>query len=268
MNRHPSFSAIRGRRAFTLIELLVVLGIIAILITLSITVGRQVSRGGEDRITRDMERVLDMTLSSWFGDKDSKFPSYLEVADSANGPEDKKAAIIDATRAGRGVVAEPTLAMFLLVAKETASVDAALKQQIDAKYLKEVPLRTTYDKEFWSGGRNTATTITDAWGRPFRFVHPVWHGGYGGFVRGLSVVNRPDRDVPDIDGTPIPYTRSYRIAANVALSDEILGTADEGLCPGNRPYFYSAGRDGDPGTREDNVYATPVAYPSETATLK
>ncbi len=268
MNPHPSRSPVRGSRAFTLIELLVVLGIIAILITLSITVGRQVTRGGEDRVTRDMERVLDVTLSSWFGDKDSKFPAYLEVAESAAGPEEHKAAIIDATRAGNGVITEPTLAMFLLEAHETASVDATLKQQIDAKYFKDVPLQTTYGKTFWRDGRNTATTITDAWGRPFRFVHPVWHGGYGGFVRNASVVSRPDRDVPDIDGTPIPYTRSYRIAASVALQTEVLGTADEGLCPGNRPYFYSAGRDGDPGTRADNVYATPVAYPSETATLK
>lgn len=268
MNPHPSSPPVRGRRAFTLIELLVVLGIIAILITLSITVGRQVTRGGEDRVTRDMERVLDVTLSSWFGDKDSKFPSYLEVADTQTGPEDKKAAIIDATRAGAGVVTEPTLAMFLLEARETASVDATLKQQIDAKYFKDVPLRTTYGKTFWRGGRDTATTITDAWGRPFRFVHPVWQGGYGGFVRAGSVISRPDRDVPNIDGQPLAYTRSYRIAAQVALSTDVLGTADEGLCPGNRPYFYSAGRDGDPGTREDNVYATPVSYPTETATLK
>jgi hypothetical protein len=124
---------------------------------------------------------------------------------------------------------------------------------------------TTYGVSYTYEGAGVGTTVLDAWGNPIRFVHPVWQGGYGAFVKadGTLDSSRPDRKVPSVDGlTEISYTRSYRTAAGGS------GSADEGLCPGNRPYFYSAGRDGDPGTREDNVYGTPPSFPAETAKLK
>jgi hypothetical protein len=92
----------------------------------------------------------------------------------------------------------------------------------------------------------------------------VWHGGYGAFVLpdGSSAgSNRPTRQVPSVDGLSTRnYSRSYKFGGG-------RGQADEGLCPGNRPYFYSAGPDGDPGTRGDNIYletARPT-YPPETS---
>ncbi len=50
-------------------------------------------------------------------------------------------------------------------------------------------------------------------------------------------------------------------------SESAVGDADEGICPSNQPYFYSSGTDGDPGTREDNVYSTIPRFPSRTAEL-
>jgi len=36
---------------------------------------------------------------------------------------------------------------------------------------------------------------------------------------------------------------------------DLVPDSDGGLTSGNRPYFYSAGPDGDPSTLEDNVYS-------------
>jgi hypothetical protein len=60
-----------------------------------------------------------------------------------------------------------------------------------------------------------------------------------------------DEDVVDILGSaPSPATGYYpaEIRRDPAQKD-----ADGGLTT-NRPYFYSAGPDGDPSTIEDNVY--------------
>lgn len=257
-----------SHKAFTLIELLVVLGIIGILITLSITVGREVTRGGEDRITRDMIRVLDVTLTAWYSDKESKFPAFLdgdfEPAGLGGGAgADPQFPIIDGQNTDiAGSPVEPTLAAYLIIASETASVEKTLKQQIELKYLGASPLSWSFGQARYDGNFS-GLTVLDAWGRPLRFVHPMWQGGYGDFYDNADApqsVTRPTRNFyargyPDL----LKYSRSYRTSASGS------GNADEGLCPGNRPYFYSAGRDKDPGTRDDNIYATLPSFPPETA---
>lgn len=247
----------RPTPGFTLIELLVVLGIIAILLTLSITVGRAVTRGGEDRITRDHIRVLDTTLTAWFAEKESKFPAYL-TGDGVPGsdPTQPTFPIIDGGEEGSNAV-EPTVAAYLAIAAESAAVNSVIRQQIDEKYLANSGFTWSFGRTATVNGQQLGLTVLDAWRRPIRFVHPVWHGGYGPRA---GAAGRPPRDV-DARGFPnqIRYVRFSRSISNGP------GNADEGLCPGNRPYFYSAGRDGDAGTREDNIYTTVPSFPFESA---
>ncbi len=130
--------------------------------------------------------------------------------------------------------------------------------------------------------------VLDAWGRPIRFVHP----GYGGqeFYDGPSgsYYERVGKALVNADGQKRPlshdvyvrwgqtgstpkklaFRRSYQPFTEPKASDPyaafMTGDADEGLCPTRRPYFYSAGPDGDPGKRLDNVYSTRPDFPEET----
>ncbi|MCC6428338.1 MAG: type II secretion system protein [Phycisphaerales bacterium] len=132
----------------------------------------------------------------------------------------------------------------------------------------------------------TSFDVLDAWGRPLRFVHP----GFGGqeffdgpsgpyFDRdGKMLINadgekRPQQQTVYVrwgDKTPqLAFRRSYQpfddSKASAADLVRMTGDADEGLCPTRRPYFYSAGPDGDPGKRADNIYTTLPEFPEETA---
>lgn len=258
------------RSGFTLIELLVVLGVMAILLTLSITVGFRVLEGGKERLARDTLRLLDNSLTTWMTEKESKFPAYLDgepIASFPGGPQrPTKFAIVDGwtegTSGGGPSPGPDSLAMYLVIARQSPSVASMVKQQVESKYLAGA-------SPYWAPGYTInnfdwdGLTINDPWGRPYRFVHPVWHGGYGEF-RGPdgNTVNprREGRDVPTPDGLDtLKLIRSYNYSNGV-------GSADEGLCPGNRAYFYSAGPDGDPGTRGDNIYLETArpSYPPET----
>jgi hypothetical protein len=123
------------------------------------------------------------------------------------------------------------------------------------------------------------TTVLDAWGNPIRMVHPRFDGlikgdseyelinlgrGNDGFISpeeaGVATINllqsklflrQIRRLAPDRETwrglTP------QQIAQNFANG---IGDSDGGICPTPRPYFYSAGPDGDPSTIDDNVYTT------------
>ncbi len=115
--------------------------------------------------------------------------------------------------------------------------------------------------------------LIDAFGNPIRYVHPAYQGGYGDFynnaVPSMGVRRNPLEVVysPRV-GQPLTaqFTRSYR-PFNDTGAVGAVGDADEGLAIGGHGYFYSAGLDGDPGTREDNVYNKQPSFPSETAKL-
>ena len=118
-----------------------------------------------------------------------------------------------------------------------------------------------------------AVNIRDAWGRPMRFVHPAFHGGYGDFWDPVAERLDGSRGIlkvllPTNSGRPFPmeYKRSYRPFAADAPGRKAtwIGDADEGMAVGGRGYFYSAGEDGDPGTRANNVYSTVPRFPVET----
>ena len=129
-----------------------------------------------------------------------------------------------------------------------------------------------------------APRVLDAWGQPIRFVHPTFQGGAGTYwdpkpAGGGSpkFVARPRILVgsPQAGQAPMNFDRSYRgydalgnLATGAQLrSLHITGDADEGRHPADRPYFYSAGPDGNPGARALNVYVDGARpqFPAETA---
>ena len=139
--------------------------------------------------------------------------------------------------------------------------------------------------------------VTDAWGRPIRFVHPAFQGGAGTYwdpkpADGGSpkFVARPRILVgsPQAGQAPMTFDRSYQpfTPAFMLNSEGRLepvprvdtqgrtirgaspaGDCDEGRHPAGRPYFYSAGPDGNPGARALNVYVDGARpqFPAETA---
>ncbi len=195
--------------------------------------------------------------------------------------------------------AQPTIALAMGVMSGVPTADAALKQ-IDQKLVTR-HLMTNGDYLNAYGWYVVAPTgpgipggappggpfgnhpgvrpipgveIKDAWGNPLRMVHPAFDGGHGQYFDSVSqtMVSRPDLLIVPQRPAGIPamlnvaFSRSYRPFDPTSTSGaQRVGDADEGICPGGgRPYFYSAGPDGDPGTRADNVYTTKPEYPAET----
>lgn len=262
----PSHSS----RAFTLIELLVVIGILLLLGAVAFVTAQKVHGGGKERLTRDAIHVLETIAGSYQADV-GKIPArYTEP-----GPLRRQFPIIDARviAPGNDPVpgnTEPSLQLFLLAARETAAVDEHLKA-LESRLVK----RSQIASKLYGGDspreedndRIEAVTILDGFGNPIRFVHPNFDGGYGQYfdADGGAGDPRPLRDVELKRATgpvaPVPqFSRSIRPLAGAAY----IGDADEGKCRGNQPYFYSAGSDGNPGTREDNVYTNKPEFPAET----
>lgn len=264
-------------RGFTLVEILVVLAIIAILITISVVVAGRVTQGGRVAATRNMLDVLDTALNSYIADREGKVPAAYR--DDANeyfplwdGRRD------DPSTIDAAVPAEPSLALFLHIATEVPAIDQTLKG-IDTKFIRQLP-----DIRVWSvnqplrkniGGTLTAVkgyTILDAWGRPIRFVHPAWDGGGGDYWSGSTVTNRNpltyNVNSNNNDSEPEETIRRSFRPFDPSASGNFVGDADEGICANGRPYFYSAGPDGDPGTRQDNVYTVRPTFPPETEKLQ
>ena len=102
-------------------------------------------------------------------------------------------------------------------------------------------------------------------------MHPQFQGGYGPFYNNAVPPTSTNRKFIELavaraNGQPLlaNFTRCYRpFGANVVTTNPV-GDADEGLAIGGHGYFYSPGLDGDPGTRQDNVYSKQPSFPTET----
>jgi prepilin-type N-terminal cleavage/methylation domain-containing protein len=136
--------------------------------------------------------------------------------------------------------------------------------------------------------------VIDPWGNAIRYVHPgyggneFFDGGSGDYWNGTTVAKAdPDSEA----GRPLNHQAIVRWGAPNSLKtmkvrrsfrpfadDDAAqaqpnhkfqtGDSDEGICPTRRPYFYSAGADGDPGRRADNIYTTKPEFADDTGAIE
>lgn len=281
MSRTPTILSRRSpgvvrsvRGGFTLIELLIVIGIIALLVAMAVVVGAKVIEGGRSRATTDVIRTLDTTLGAWQLNARVPLPEFLEVRETAT--KSQFFPIIDARLAANTDFtkdAVPSALYYSALVMQDQSVATEFRQ-LDSTFVEfaSVPVEDS------SGRRETwalqAVDIRDAWGQPMRFVHPAFHGGHGAYwdeddERLISQRETMIVRLPTSKGgatIPVEYRRSYRPfdPDSSQRKSTWKGDADEGMGVGGRGYFYSAGEDGDPGTRDDNVYSTEPRFPAET----
>jgi prepilin-type N-terminal cleavage/methylation domain-containing protein len=252
----------RGASAgFTLIELLVVIVILGILAAVAVTVASKVTSGGRVKLSQEVLKVCDQTLTAAAASLETKAPSkYVDVAGNEFPIVDGRAnSVNDFTAA-----AEPTVALYFLTVAKLPGLDDMFKG-LDAKLVQRESSIVTAFGTPDTGGLQPLV-VRDGFGRPVRYVNSTYHGGYGAFFNGTTVdsASRKERSVKYKNGTneqSLDMRRSYRPFPANGVG---VGDADEGLCPGGTAYFYSAGSDGDPGTRDDNAYTTRPSFPLET----
>jgi prepilin-type N-terminal cleavage/methylation domain-containing protein len=282
-------------RGFTIVELLVVIVIIGILSSIALVAANAVTTGGKRRLSEDVIRVLDATLSdyttdkgrvpsTWTDDRGAEFPIIDAREDVSNSA---------APARGPGQV-EPSLALYFYATAKGTDLSAVLGR-LDPKQIvkgREHPLGEIHSLlqppqlRVGVGFQSLGTLggvaalpdsrrpigVRDGFGNLIRFVHPRYHGGHGAFYsqgtggwaqqpRGLLRVSGL-KESPNADRPTLEFRRSAR-PFNPSTGTGV-GDADEGVCVGGRPYFYSPGADGDPGTNEDNVYTTRPTFPIES----
>jgi prepilin-type N-terminal cleavage/methylation domain-containing protein len=256
----------RGHRAFSLIEVLLVIGIIAILAVIALTVGSRVA--GSAKITKTTEtlKVLDLALSEYIAAKGGMPPATVvdPEFDASNAGNNLAPIwpIVDGRYEDDSRGTLNSMGLFLVQAKGIAGVDKAIAG-LDASLLKEYTPEEEIDpstKEPKNQGPNDEyqpdglLTVLDAWGNPIRYVHPAWHG----LVREPGPGAYDPNSFQDVTKilADAPAGKKYAVM-DIRRNNQASGgkaDSDGGLTKGGRPYFYSAGPDGDPSTIDDNVY--------------
>lgn len=289
---------VRAHRGFTLIELMVVIVIISALLAIGFTVANQVTKGGKTRATQGLLKTLDQAITEYQTGTQGRVPSVYKDATGREFPA------IDArfnSEADFSKPALPSQAIIMAVMSKVANVDGLLKN-IDPAFLTReyvsMPVvgeaaealstdPTIKDLAVGSVSAAVGTTeryvtvpvVKDAFGRPIRFVHPRYHGGFGDFYTSTGSgwtaqtgSRGPLQMTLKLNSTTNAPLREFRRSAvpfdpTAATTQETwVGDADEGLAVGGQPYFYSVGPDGDPGQRDDNVYNVKPNFPAESTT--
>ncbi len=266
------------RRGFTLIELLVVIGIIALLIAIVSVVGGRVIAGSKATMVQDTIKAMDLVYAGYMADRDLRpdpgVPDprnseyILPVADARNmssGDDEMINSIglfiYQMEREGQPVQAALTGLNPRLVTFFAEDPNAPMVG----------PTTSTARPDF--SKLPQLRTVMDPWGRPLRYVHPAYSGSlfdatFDAAERRGVYAPSPDPSRPyalrivltEVPDAQLPIQQIRRNGGEAATGARpgapVLADSDGGICPkyGGVAYFYSAGPDGDPSTREDNVY--------------
>lgn len=263
-------SAAARARAFTLIELLVVVGIIALLVGIVVAVIPRVLQGAGDGSAKNTIRALDTVLGSAVTDRGS-IPGPV-----APFPQDRREQLTGARAAGSvRVVPVADVAIFTdgntarllnsvgLFLAQTSEITAAAQaaQSFDEAVVEQRPAYSPTASPL-PANNIALRTIVDPWGNPYRYVHPALDGVVTAAPRAK---NQPGNAITDLPALFPSESREFlypSLRRNKITKEEFASVAlpnrdsDGGECVGGQPYFYSAGKDGDPSTTDDNVYAT------------
>jgi prepilin-type N-terminal cleavage/methylation domain-containing protein len=286
----PRCAAPAARRpGFTLIELLIVIGVIVILIGIAFSVGVKVTGTGKKAATDGVLKAVDVVLTE-YAQSEGRNPRgfYWDKTNGRLFPGvdgrflDRPASLADKFDQVKDP-AQPSLGPVLAEIAGSPGAAADMLKGVDPKYI----ARRTSKAYGWvtnvqgpaTGGIQQFSVemveVLDGWGNPLRCVLPGMGGGYGEYfkpnaasatVRGpLTVKTPPKFSTNPNSPSSANFTRSFRPydPATVQAANPV-GDADEGTPLSARPYVYSAGADGNPGGRVDNVYLTRPHFPSET----
>lgn len=235
------------RRGFTLLELIVAISIIAILIGMLVVFAPGILGAGNERATRvtlgnlqSMLTELETTgglnrlrFDDYNSDGVMDFPPAIVAPESVVGDQpDRIGAAVQLTR--------DAMTIILAVPANQSAIGQLPPEQ----------LRT-----FDSGARNRDTPVVlDAWGNPILFVFPPDTQGvhalddrYG--LRGLSVEGQPGEwrvvNPGGVESVTASAPRKYPSTTSEAAK----------RLPHFRPFWVSAGPDGDFRTHDDNIYS-------------
>ncbi len=276
-------------RGFTYIEMAVVIAIIAILMLIVLQIGRSVADAGRSRQTQATLAVLDNALTAYAAERPGQFPSEFTDSRGVAYPLIDGRCIEDVGTdvSSYTAPAYPSLALFFAAGRRNEAIEAAVRgidpSRVVPVNMAQYSTRFTQPQERVSANVPetpiTMFTVLDGWDRPIRFVHPAFDGGYGNGYRPSSVgatnftsVARPSLKLTLATANGGTQETNFRRAAmpfDPARPDYVTtwtGDADEGTSAGARAYFYSAGRDGNPGTRGDNIYSIRPNFAAETGT--
>ena len=280
------------RSAFTLLELLIVIAIIAGLAAITTLVGTAVLDSGKKNATLGVLQTLDEALAAYKDQKGDNPPALVEI------PYERMVTPIGNVSPGESVYypaidgrgrenTSDQLYPVNSVALFIESVRSVPKTQelitsINARYAQNYSPDEDYFPQL--------LTIFDAWGNPIRYVHPKFDGIIERSDRALADAGEPlnivNPNKPFFVAGALPlnattvvrmkFVRRNRLVdadfgeggltsgggMNLGgISDfDLLPDSDGGITSGNRPYFYSAGPDGNPATLEDNIYINPVQH--------
>ncbi len=256
-----------SRRAFTLIELLVVILIIALLVGISVAVGRTVIGGGKVGQTQNVIRALEVVLGDYTSSQgripdpfveDPHNPGvFFPIIDGRNMQVNEQ----NTETPGFQVINSVGLFQFQMT-QSRASMEAL--DGLDTKFRR---LYTPYSEANAEADIvvHEIPTVFDAWGNPIRYVHPSWDGQIVGPeldspanppVQGISVeTTAPLLDVRLPSGSQWGITevrRNNQDTGNPPERAEDFADSDGGVSANQRPYFYSAGPDGRVGFADSN----------------
>mgnify|MGYP001212110405 FL=1 len=248
------------RSAFTLIELLVVITIIAILVSLTLAAGTKVVSVGRERGTQWALQALDTSVGEYIQANGSIPPATVRDPLNAN----RRVPIIDGGvgTAAANLQAMDSVAWYVYQLQAEGSSALAAVHQIDARLRKTGSVAAASAKSDATQTGARTTQILDVWGNPMRYVHPRFGGVHGVGATAVENLN----DVLGAPPTGVQYGFDQSVISAFSRDpaplnlpsgkkrEDFKNDADGGTSPNRRPYFYSAGPDGDPSTTDDNVY--------------